>query len=79
MFTLLKLINNGVIDDEFILYCDVCERIIKNNYAIKKNGLALWSEVTLQPHHEKSVKHNILLSLMIKKNSPKNNNYVTFD
>ena len=66
MFTLLKLINNGVIDDEFILYCDVCERIIKNNYAIKKN-------------HEKSVKHNILLSLMIKKNSPKNNNYVTFD
>ena len=36
MFTLLKLINNGVIDDEFILYCDVCERIIKNNYAIKK-------------------------------------------
>ena len=66
MFTLLKLINNGVIDDEFILYCDVCERIIKNNYAIKKN-------------HEKSVKHNILLSLMIKKKSPKNNNYVTFD
>ena len=66
MFTLLKLINNGVIDDEFILYCDVCERIIKNNYAIKKN-------------HEKSVKHIILLSLMIKKNSPKNNNYVTFD
>ena len=36
MFTLLKLINNGVIDEEFILYCDVCEKIIKNNYAIKK-------------------------------------------
>ena len=50
MFTLLKLINNGVVDDEFILYCDICERMIKNNYAIKKN-------------HEKSVKHNILLSL----------------
>ena len=54
MFTLLKLITDGVIDDEFILYCDVCERIIKNNYAIKKK-------------HEKSVKHNNLLSLMIKK------------
>ena len=66
MFTLLKLINDGVVDDEFILYCDVCERIIKNNYAIKKT-------------HEKSVKHNNLLSLMIKKNSKKNNNYVTFD
>ena len=37
MFTLLKLITDGVIDEEFILYCDVCERIIKNNYAIKKN------------------------------------------
>ena len=33
MFTLLKLITDGVIDDEFILYC---ERIIINNYAIKK-------------------------------------------
>ena len=66
MFTLLKLITDGVIDDEFILYCDVCERIIKNNYSIKKN-------------HEKSVKHNNLLYLMIKKNSKKNNNYVTFD
>ena len=66
MFTLLKLINDGVVDDEFILYCDVCEMIIKNNFTIKKK-------------HEKSVKHNNLLSLMIKQNSPKNNNYVTFD
>ena len=66
MFTLLKLITDGVIDEEFILYCDVCERIIKNNYAIKKT-------------HEKSVKHKNLLSLMIKQNSLKNNNYVTFD
>ena len=37
MFTLLKLINDGVVDDEFILYCDVCEMVIKNNYTIKKN------------------------------------------
>ena len=44
MFTLLKLITDGVIDEEFILYCDVCERIIKNNYAIKKRIIIYFND-----------------------------------